>query len=75
MEKNFNNNKDFITANELRQFLGGISRPTLWRYLKNGILPQPVKISKKLHLYDLDEVKTKLKLTHAPQNNSEQKGA
>ena len=45
---------NLINSKELCEFLGGISKVSLWRYQKNGILPQPkVRVSKSILLWDL----------------------
>ena len=33
-----------ITSNEVRKLLGNISNTTLWRRVKDGTLPQPIKL-------------------------------
>lgn len=36
-----------ITAEDVRRIAGGISDMTLWRWLKRGILPQPLVIERR----------------------------
>jgi predicted DNA-binding transcriptional regulator AlpA len=36
-----------ITADEVRRLAGGISDMTLWRWLRRGILPQPLHIERR----------------------------
>ena len=39
-----NGNDRFIRAVEVRKILGGISDTTLWRRIKDGSIPKPIKI-------------------------------
>ena len=40
-----NDNKDkLIRASEVREMLGGISDTTLWRRIKDGTIPTPIKL-------------------------------
>ncbi|MDA3079337.1 MULTISPECIES: helix-turn-helix transcriptional regulator [unclassified Campylobacter] len=60
---NQNLNK-WLNAKQLREYLGGISQATLWRYYKReNKLPQPKRISKSILLWNIDEVNAKLGLT------------
>lgn len=36
-----------VTVGEVARLLGGLSTRTVWRYLKEGKLPQPVRFSRK----------------------------
>lgn len=38
---------ELITSAEARRLSGGISDMSLWRWLKKGILPQPLKIERR----------------------------
>ncbi len=42
------NSKDdkFLRTSEVREILGGISRATLWRWIKDKKIPEPIKIGR-----------------------------
>lgn len=47
----------YLRPNEVRELLGGISRPTLWRlYKKKPNFPQPKRLSNSLILWDKGEI-------------------
>lgn len=59
-----NQNFKWLNAKQLREYLGGISQATLWRYYKKeNKLPQPKRISKSILLWNINEVNQKLGLT------------
>ncbi len=37
-------NDKYIRGIEVRKLLGGISNTTLWRRIKDGTIPQPIKL-------------------------------
>jgi len=37
-------NDRYIKSDKVRELLGGISQTTLWRRVKDGTIPQPVKL-------------------------------
>jgi predicted DNA-binding transcriptional regulator AlpA len=39
-------NTDLIDVNELARMLGGVSKATIWRGVKEGRFPRPIKIGK-----------------------------
>ena len=41
---------------DVRRALGGVSKPTIIRLIRKGLLPQPVRVSRSLHLYSSEEV-------------------
>ena len=41
------NTDHLIAADEVRRLAGGISDMTLWRWLRRGILPQPLHIERR----------------------------
>lgn len=41
------NTDHLIAADEVRRLAGGISDMTLWRWLRRGILPQPLNIERR----------------------------
>jgi predicted DNA-binding transcriptional regulator AlpA len=36
-------NNDLIDVNELARMFGGVSKATIWRGVRNGLFPKPVK--------------------------------
>lgn len=48
-------NKSFIRQKNLLSILG-FSAPTLWRKVKAGTFPQPVKLGEKMTAWRLEEV-------------------
>lgn len=47
--------KDILTTKQLCELLG-VSKTTLWRYVKKGKLPQPKKLSSHVHLWQKSEI-------------------
>jgi hypothetical protein len=43
----------FVTARDAQQILGNISREGLRRLVRAGIIEPPVRLTRKLHLFDL----------------------
>lgn len=39
-------NDRYLKAIEVREKLGGISNTTLWRMVRDGIIPQPIKLGR-----------------------------
>ncbi len=39
-----NQNDKLIRSSEVKQILGGISNTTLWRRIKDGTIPTPIKL-------------------------------
>jgi predicted DNA-binding transcriptional regulator AlpA len=38
---------DLMRGDEVDAYFGGISRVTRWRYIKRGVLPEPIMLSKR----------------------------
>lgn len=53
-----------VNPKELSEMLR-ISKATLWRYIKSGIVPQPKRLSKQNLLWDLDNVLSLMGLVEA----------
>ena len=45
-----------VRASQVQTILGGISRVTLTQLVRDGVLPPPIKLTAKLHLWDLDDI-------------------
>lgn len=50
-----NHPETLIAQPKLRQIMGGISDMTVWRWRKDGLLPQPIVIRKR-NYYRADDV-------------------
>jgi predicted DNA-binding transcriptional regulator AlpA len=52
---------NLIRSQDLRQRYGGVSDMTLWRWVRDGVIPQPVKINGRRYwrVADLDEIDAK----------------
>ena len=55
MNKSFTKPDRFIRVNDVME-ITGLARSTVWRYVKSGKLPKPIKISNRYTAWRLSEI-------------------
>jgi len=48
--------KVFLRANDVAYVLG-VSRATVWKWVKEGKLPQPIKIGRRIRVWRMADIK------------------
>ena len=54
----------YYRVSEVAHLLGGVHRTTVWRMMKRGDLPQPIKFTEKLTVIDGGELADALEALH-----------
>lgn len=59
-----------ISQPELRRLFSGVSDMTVWRWRKNGILPEPIVINRRNFYRETDIAEMQQRFAHRPERKA-----